>query len=369
MHSQLEPSASATSTFWPSSRRWLPAGVFATLFITAACTLIHTPARRDPFVGLGRPAPSSFKTLKVALAFSENTKQLLELLRKNQAIAVEHGVTPDPEAAGSFERSVERFGSHFASVTRIDEPAQARGLDVDLVVVWDSFVTMTGVLSQKIEIEQGAIFLAVDGTQIEHLRASAKREMSLSESKTASLDAQREVEARFEDALRGSAKLITFAEGRAPGAAPPAAVASAALRVPSRMVVVPLRAACGVRSEVCGLLTNYMLSLLDRVGGLQTVGQADVDAMLGLEKQKDILGCTSTACAAEIGGALGADLFLYGEVGKVGSSYAINMTIVRTATSSVGTRVSRMTPQDEDSLRAEIPAMVAELVNGLNDSR
>ena len=234
------------------------------------------------------------------------------------------------------------------------------------MVIWDNFVHMSGVLNMEIEIEVGAIFSTLNGQKVDDIRGTSKREMSLSEANEGARDASQEARARFTQALFASSKLAALGAARG-GAAPRAQAATPkmALHKQARMVVAPLKAAGGVSPEVCGLLTSYMLSLLDRVGGLTTVGQADINAMLGLERQKDLLGCTSTSCAAEIGGALGAELFLYGEVGKLGSSYGINLTVVRTSASAVAARVSRLTALSEDALRGEIPGMIDEMVNDI----
>ena len=73
--------------------------------------------------------------------------------------------------------------------------------------------------------------------------------------------------------------------------------------------------------------------------GHDVVSSADINAMLSYEKQKDLVGCESdTACLAEIGGALGADLMLSGAVGKLGDSFNVSLVLVDIRTSSVRQR-------------------------------
>jgi len=62
--------------------------------------------------------------------------------------------------------------------------------------------------------------------------------------------------------------------------------------------------------------------------GHNVVSTADINAMLSLEKQKELMGCSEISCLAEIGGALGADLMVSGSVGKLGDVFSLTMTLV-----------------------------------------
>jgi hypothetical protein len=56
----------------------------------------------------------------------------------------------------------------------------------------------------------------------------------------------------------------------------------------------------------------------------------DMADLLGVEKQKQLLGCSETAssCMAELAGALGADGLITGQVAKVGKSYQVNVKVL-----------------------------------------
>jgi hypothetical protein len=56
----------------------------------------------------------------------------------------------------------------------------------------------------------------------------------------------------------------------------------------------------------------------------------DMAAVIGVEKQRELLGCSdqSTSCMAELAGALGADGLVTGQVAKVGKSYQLNVKII-----------------------------------------
>jgi hypothetical protein len=80
--------------------------------------------------------------------------------------------------------------------------------------------------------------------------------------------------------------------------------------------------------------------------GVVVKTQKDIEAMLGLERQKQLLGCTSdeSSCAAELAGALGADGMLLGDIAKVASAYQINLKVI----SSTGQLLASYSARTED---------------------
>jgi hypothetical protein len=152
-----------------------------------------------------------------------------------------------------------------------------------------------------------------------------------------------------------------------PDKPPPAA--SLKLKTPAKAIVLPLRALRQVNTDVAAVLTSFILSTLQSVEDLDTVSAADVEAMLGVEKQKEVLGCNALACAADLGGALGADYTVYGDVAKIGSRYSINLSAIHSQTNSVAARVAKLVPQDEDALIAAVPEVVTALVEQLNKGK
>src|SRR4051812_4180838 len=64
--------------------------------------------------------------------------------------------------------------------------------------------------------------------------------------------------------------------------------------------------------------------------GLQVTTAKQISSLLGLERQKEIMGCkdAATSCMAELAAALGVDGVLTGSVGKFETSYRVNVSIV-----------------------------------------
>jgi len=95
-----------------------------------------------------------------------------------------------------------------------------------------------------------------------------------------------------------------------------------------KVAVVRLVARAGVDERVADLFSDALAGELRKRPGLQVVSDADVAAALGVERRKQMLGCTDASCFAEIGGALGVDRIVHGSVGRVGGSLVVNLSSV-----------------------------------------
>lgn len=63
--------------------------------------------------------------------------------------------------------------------------------------------------------------------------------------------------------------------------------------------------------------------------GPKVITQAEVQQLLGLDQQRQLLGCgEDSSCAAEIGNALGVDALISGNLGKFGDDVAVNLKIL-----------------------------------------
>jgi hypothetical protein len=85
--------------------------------------------------------------------------------------------------------------------------------------------------------------------------------------------------------------------------------------------------------------------------GLDLIVPKDVAAVLGIERQRQMMGCTEEAsCLAEIGGALGVDAVLYGCVVRAGSGFTVTLRAVGTRTAKPVVSYSQRLPS-EDALQ------------------
>lgn len=124
-------------------------------------------------------------------------------------------------------------------------------------------------------------------------------------------------------ARRALCAALLIAAGSAAAAPPDARPKVAVLDLVANGTSPQLAAAAG------GMVANE----LDRLGVFKVISSDNIRAMLALERQKQILGgCSDSGCVAEIGGALGADYLVSGQVSAIGGgkspvTWGIDLTL------------------------------------------
>lgn len=146
-------------------------------------------------------------------------------------------------------------------------------------------------------------------------------------------------------------------EPAASTAAAPSAINTSAR---PRLVVMGLTPAGGVEPAVAESLTEAVAAEASRVKLFEVTSQKDFTTLLGLERQKQLVGCSEgNSCMAELADALGARFVLSGSVARLGEAFQLNLqTIDTTRTQTVG-RATRIA-NDLGQLRDQIPYAFAE---------
>jgi TolB-like protein len=96
----------------------------------------------------------------------------------------------------------------------------------------------------------------------------------------------------------------------------------------TRAIAVLQLEAQGVETKVTTIVTDTMLSQLNRLPNTRVIGQREIETMLKYEKLKMQVGCTDLSCMVEIGGALGVDKLVTGSLGKLGESFVMNVKLI-----------------------------------------
>jgi hypothetical protein len=149
--------------------------------------------------------------------------------------------------------------------------------------------------------------------------------------------------------LMAAAMSLTAAVGGGPGS--------------QRLAVLEIRP-LGVPADLAHTLTGVVAEQAGKIPGFIAISQSEIGAMLGLERQKQMLGCGDESCLAEIGGALGASRVLSGSVSKVGESYVLQLELVDTARAVVQGRESRTVPGSPTELIATARDLTHRLLTG-----
>jgi len=94
---------------------------------------------------------------------------------------------------------------------------------------------------------------------------------------------------------------------------------------PTRTVLVlDLNVREGVSKDLAGTLSELMAIEVRKVATSQRIySGADIKALLGFKKQKELLGCEDQTCLAELGGALGAQELVSGSLSIIADDYVL----------------------------------------------
>ena len=136
---------------------------------------------------------------------------------------------------------------------------------------------------------------------------------------------------------------------------------TAALAAKTKVAVTEIKSVQGVAVGTATILSDIVVSEVARQG-FDVISQSDISSMVGFEKQKKLLGCEETGCLAEIGGALGVDYLVTGQVGQIGTRYRISLLVVDSRKARVAARAANFCDQNEDALARAADATVAQLV-------
>jgi hypothetical protein len=116
---------------------------------------------------------------------------------------------------------------------------------------------------------------------------------------------------------------------------------------PQVKLAAPGLAHVGVDDSVAAMFSQHFAQQLE-LNGVHVVAQQEIAALIGLERQKQLLGCSdgSTNCVAEIGGALGVDGVITGTIAKLDNGYLVNLKIASSLDGSSMASVSRRGKSD-----------------------
>ncbi|HOX43591.1 MAG TPA: hypothetical protein PK668_08335 [Myxococcota bacterium] len=112
-------------------------------------------------------------------------------------------------------------------------------------------------------------------------------------------------------------------------------------------------------------LTDMLANSMRQVGDLKVVGKSDIGAVLSLEENRKLLGCDDESCMAELGGALGVQYLVSGNLSLFGQTYLLNLKLLDVRKVEIVRGVSRSIVGAEDALVAALPEAARELVQGL----
>lgn len=140
-----------------------------------------------------------------------------------------------------------------------------------------------------------------------------------------------------------------------------AAPASGVAAQKPKLAVLDLSPGSGVDASVTQPLSEALTSEVQRRGFFDPISQRDIQTMLGLERQRQMMGCSddNSSCLAELSGALGARFVLSGTVARLGDAYQLTLTTLDTQKAQPLGRATRLA-KDLGTLQATLPYALSE---------
>jgi hypothetical protein len=128
-----------------------------------------------------------------------------------------------------------------------------------------------------------------------------------------------------------------------------------------KLAVIDLTAGAGIDTSVTTPMGEAITTEVLRRGFFDVMSQRDIATMLGVERQKQLLGCSDAqgSCLTELVGALGARFVLSGTLARLGDAYQLTLTALDTQKAQPLGRTTRLA-KDLATLQAQIPYAVAE---------
>jgi hypothetical protein len=98
----------------------------------------------------------------------------------------------------------------------------------------------------------------------------------------------------------------------------------------------PAWATIDVRPELALFYADHLAVAL-REDGFKVITQSEISAIIGAERQAQLLGCSDAAksCMAELANALGAELTLVGSIAKLDDVFRVHLKLIRPDTGAV----------------------------------
>lgn len=98
--------------------------------------------------------------------------------------------------------------------------------------------------------------------------------------------------------------------------------------------------------------------------GLEVVTKKETTMLLGLERQKALLGCTDVSCMAELSSALGAEAVLLGDVARLKDGHQLNLKLISASTAKTLTTYTEQVGLAEDDVVSGLTRAGAQLAAG-----
>src|SRR5207237_7524587 len=99
--------------------------------------------------------------------------------------------------------------------------------------------------------------------------------------------------------------------------------------------------------------------------GVATITSTEIAALIGLERQRQLLGCNEDSCRTDILSSLGVDGVLIGRVTKLDKSYQLDVRVLTPGGEARALAAASANTEDSDRLVGIFSVIAAQLANEL----
>ncbi len=117
----------------------------------------------------------------------------------------------------------------------------------------------------------------------------------------------------------------------------------------------------GISAIEASTLTDRMRTELVKTGAVIVVERGQMQTIMS-EQDFQLTGCTSDECAVQIGQILGVTQMYTGSIGKIGSTYTVDVRVIDVETGTIFNSLSRDYRGEVDGLLREIERLSWDLV-------
>ena len=128
-----------------------------------------------------------------------------------------------------------------------------------------------------------------------------------------------------------------------------------------RVLVLDLAAESGVSDGLVHTVSGIVSAELATYPELDVTSDADVKRMMELEGEKQAVGCGDSSCLAELAGAIGARLVVFGSIGKLGDDIVMHLNLFDSVKAASGGR-QFVQVQDPTTLPTELHPKIRALL-------
>jgi len=131
---------------------------------------------------------------------------------------------------------------------------------------------------------------------------------------------------------------------------------------PQVLVAVPELVPLGVEPALAQNLTAVIAAELGRYDHVRVISSREIAMLLGVERQKELLGCADESCVAQLAGAMGAEKILSGQLGTVEQSLVLTLQLTDVKSARVDGRQVKVVPAGKNQLVDAVRATVTALM-------